>query len=91
MWNKEATAKEISIIWAMARRLLVESRRIVVIGFSFPSLDRAAIDLMRSVLRDNPRIRVDVYNGPNYDYAALRTMLGRKLRNTGGKLEDLTG
>jgi len=91
MWNKESAAKEIGIVWQRARNAMLEARQVTVVGFSFTHLDRAAMDLLRSVLRENPRLRVDVYNGPNYDYADLERMVSHRLGKTGGRLDDLVG
>jgi len=90
MWNKEASARQIALVWEAAREEMLDAEHFLVVGFSFPPLDRAAMDLMRSVLRGNRRVRLDVYNGPGYDYPGLSRSLNHRLHHTGGRLEDLT-
>jgi NAD-dependent SIR2 family protein deacetylase len=88
MWNKEAAARQLSIAWSRALEELLNAERIVVIGFSFPPLDRAALDLARSALRRNTSLKLEVFNGPKYDYHDLEARLGHKILVAGGRFED---
>jgi NAD-dependent SIR2 family protein deacetylase len=89
VWNKEPAAKDIDLLWKRARMFLGTAEEIEIIGFSFPSADRLAIDMVRDSLKANMDARVSVHNGPNFDYGRLSRILGCPIVSPGKRFEDL--
>lgn len=89
MWNKEAAARALALVWAEAYRQLSSAARVVVIGYSFPTLDRAALDLFRTALSKNHRASLEVHSGSSINYADLASRIGHKIQAKGLKLEQL--
>lgn len=90
VWYKRGYAQRIAELWEIAADELCIADRIVIIGYSLPSLDFSAKHLLLLSNYLNRKVRVDIINGPDFNDKCYKQVFkySRHINNTKLSFED---
>lgn len=93
VWHKRDYAHRIGELWEIAADKLCSADRIIIIGYSLPTLDFSARHLVLLSSYLNCKLKVDIVNGPNFDDSPYRQIFkhAAQVRNTRLLFKDYVG